>query len=73
MVMEIMMDEIGKHAEFYRAYLPHDRGLFPMTITLATVVALWLFIYLVSVVGPQPKPQTSQSGAHATVLVVQRR
>ena len=70
MVMEIMMDEIGKHAEFYRAYLPHDRSLLPMTITLATVVALWLFIYLVSAVGPQPKPQTFLSGAYATMLVV---
>ena len=31
------MYEIGKHAEFYRAYMPRERGPLPMTITLATI------------------------------------
>ena len=42
------MDGIDKHATFYRAYLPADRSLVPMTIALATIVALWFFVYLVS-------------------------
>jgi hypothetical protein len=66
-----MMNEIGKHAEFYRAYVPRDRSPLPMTITLATIIALWLFVYLVSAVGPQPAPQTAQAGPHATALAAQ--
>jgi hypothetical protein len=41
-------------AEFYRGYLTDDRSLMPVTMVLATGVALWLFFYLVSVVGPGP-------------------
>ncbi len=48
------MNGIEKHVEYYRAYLPHDRSLIPLTIGLATIVAFWLFLYLVSAVGPQP-------------------
>jgi hypothetical protein len=66
-----MMNEIGRHAEFYRAYVPRDRSPLPMTITLATIIALWLFVYLVSAVGPQPGPQTAQAGPHATALAAQ--
>jgi hypothetical protein len=66
-----MMNEIGKHAEFYRAYVPRDHSPLPMTITLATIIALWLFVYLVSAVGPQPGPQTAQAGPHATALAAQ--
>ena len=46
--------ELAMNAEFYRAYLTEDRSLMPLTIVLATGVALWLFFYLVSVVGPVP-------------------
>jgi hypothetical protein len=42
-----------------------------MTITLATIIALWLFVYLVSAVGPQPGPQIAQTGPHATALAAQ--
>jgi hypothetical protein len=66
-----MMNEIGKHAEFYRAYLPRDRSPLPMTITLATIIALWLFVYLVSAAGPQPGPQIAQAGPRATALAAQ--
>ena len=45
---------IEKHAAFYRAYQPHDRSLFPVAIVLATLVALWLLVYLISAVGPGP-------------------
>jgi hypothetical protein len=45
---------IEKHAEFYRGYQPADRSLFPVAIVLATLVALWLLVYLVSALGPVP-------------------
>jgi hypothetical protein len=62
--MESVMGGIDKHAAFYRAYLPAERSLIPMTIALATIVALWFLVYLVGAVGPQPQAQTMLSGAH---------
>jgi hypothetical protein len=70
--METVMNGIEKHAEYYRAYLPHDRSVIPLTIALATVVALWLLLYLVSAVGPQPTPETAQSAVHASAVAVSR-
>ena len=52
------MNEIGKQAAFYRAYLPHDRSLFPTAVALCAVVTIWLFIYLVSIVGPQQEQRS---------------
>jgi hypothetical protein len=49
---------IEKHAAFYRGYQPDDRSLFPVAIVLATLVAVWLLVYLVSAVGPHPGPAT---------------
>ena len=56
------MDGIDKHAAFYRAYLPAERSLVPMTIALATIVALWFFVYLVIAVGPQTEAETVRPG-----------
>ena len=63
------MNGIEKHAEYYRGYLTHDRSLIPLTIALVAVVALWLLIYLVSAVGPQPRSRTAQSAPHAYTAV----
>jgi hypothetical protein len=53
-----------KSTAFYRGYLPDDCSLIPLTIVLATIVALWLLVYLVSAFGPpQPTLQTSQPAA----------
>ncbi len=70
-VMETVMNGIEKHVEYYRAHLPHDRSAIPLTIALATIVALWLLIYLVCAVGPQPKWQPGQSAAHPSAVVSQ--
>jgi hypothetical protein len=35
----------------------------PLTIVLAIIVALWLLVYLVSAVGPQPTLQTGEPAA----------
>jgi hypothetical protein len=42
-----------KQTAFYRAYLIDDRGLIPLTIAWATIVGLWLLVYLVSAVAPE--------------------
>ena len=42
-----------KQTAFYRAYLTDDRSLIPLAIALATIVGLWLLVYLVSAVAPQ--------------------
>jgi hypothetical protein len=55
--METVMNGVEKHAEYYRGYLPDDRSVIPLAISLATIVALWLLIYLVSALGPQPRPE----------------
>ena len=60
---------IEKHAAFYRAYQPADRSFFPVAVVLATLIALWLLVYLVSAVGPQPRPTTAHAAytiSHAT-------
>jgi hypothetical protein len=68
--METVMNAIEKHAEYYHGYLPDDRSVIPLTIALATIVVLWLLIYLVSVVGPQPRPETAQPAAHVSAVIV---
>jgi hypothetical protein len=69
--METVMDGIDKHAAFYRAYLPADRSLVPMTIALATIIALWFFVYLVIAVGPQTEAETVRPGTHAAPIALQ--
>jgi hypothetical protein len=70
MVMETVMNGIEKFADYYRGYLPHERSLIPLTIALATVVALWLSLYLISDAGPTPTPQTAaRSAMHPTTVV----
>ena len=52
-----------KSTAFYRGYLPDDCSLIPLTIVLAIIVALWLLVYLVSAVRPQPTLQTGEPAA----------
>jgi hypothetical protein len=66
---EAVMNSIGKHAVFYRAYLPHDRSLIPVAITLCAIVALWLSLYLVSA---EQHPQFALKEARAAAVLVSR-
>jgi len=50
---------IEKHADYYRGYQPAERSLFPVAIVLATLVSLWLLVYLVSALGPVPAETAS--------------
>jgi hypothetical protein len=70
--MEAVMDRIGKQAAFYRAYLPHDRSLLPTAVVLCAVVTIWLFIYLVSIVGPRQEQRTADAGVRAVAALVSR-
>jgi hypothetical protein len=55
------MNGIEKQAAFYRGYLIDDRSLAPLTTALATIVSLWLLVYLMSAIGGRPQ-------AHATMV-----
>jgi hypothetical protein len=52
-----LVNGIEKQATFYRGYLPDDHSLVPLTIALATSVALWFIVYLVGAVGGVPQNQ----------------
>ena len=63
-----MSTGIEKQAAFYRAYLIDDRSVAPLTVAWATIVALWLLVYLVSAIGRHAKPQTAEPAAQASAL-----
>jgi spore maturation protein SpmA len=67
--MEAGMNEIGKHAAFYRAYLPHDRSLIPVAVALVAVVVLWLGLYFIS---EEQDPQTAEADARGAAVLVSR-
>jgi hypothetical protein len=69
MFTEAVMNEIGKQAVFYRAYLPHDRSLIPVAVALGAIVALWLSLYCV---GAERSPQIVQKEARAAAVLVCR-
>jgi hypothetical protein len=48
------------HAAFYRGYLIGDQSLAPLSVALATIVALWSLVYLVGCFAPLAKPQTAE-------------
>ena len=62
------MNGIEKQAAFYRAYLIDDRSVAPLTLAWATIVALWLVVYLASAISPPTKPQTAEAAVQASTL-----
>jgi hypothetical protein len=66
------MNGIEKQAAFYRGYLIDDRSLAPLTTALATIVGLWLLVYVVSAIGgPEANRQMIQVATHASSLASQ--
>lgn len=61
------MNRIERQAAFYRGYLADDRDLAAVVGVLVTGIALWLFVYLVSAVGPSPDRGGVRSAHAATV------
>ena len=65
------MNGIEKQAAFYRGYLTDERSLVPLTIVLATVVAVWLLVYLVAAVAEAH--QEAGAGHAASVTFIRDR
>ena len=65
------MNGIEKQAAFYRGYLTDERSLVPLTIVLATVVALWLLVYVVAAVAGAA--QEASAGCAAPVTFIRDR
>jgi hypothetical protein len=62
------MNGIQKQAAFYRGYLPDDRSLVPLTIALATSIALWLIVYVVGAVGGVPQNEGAAVAGSACLV-----
>jgi len=63
------MNGIEKQAAFYRGYLIADCSLAPLTTALATIVGLWLLVYVVSAIGgAEANQQMIRVAAHASSL-----
>jgi len=62
------MSGFEKHAAYYRAYLTEERSLIPLTVVLATIVALWLLVYLIASIGPVSQ-DTAQPAAKSPTVV----
>ncbi len=62
------MNGIEKQAAFYRGYLTDERSLVPLTIILASVVALWLFVYLVAAVAEVRQDEGAWRAAPVTFI-----
>ena len=60
---------IEKHAEYYRGYQPDDRSIRPVAIVLATMVALWLLVYLIAAVGPGPAEPTAAKSPQSSYAI----
>jgi len=60
------MNGIEKQAAFYRGYLADERSLVPLTIVLATVVAVWLLVYLVAAVAEAHQDAGARQAASVT-------
>ena len=63
-----MMWGTERQAAFYRGYLIDDQSLTPLTVALATIVALWSLVYLVGCFGPMAKPPAAQAAAQWSYL-----
>jgi len=68
--MEAVMEGIGKQAEFYRAYLPHDRGLTPVAVAMGAVLAVAFVLYLVGAVNPLEDSRVADASSRAAAAFV---
>jgi hypothetical protein len=62
------MTWIGKQAAFYRGYLTDEHSLAPLTIVLATVVVVWLAVYLVAAVAEAHQDAGATQAASVTFI-----
>ena len=62
------MNGIEKQAAFYRGYLTDERSLVPVTVVLATVVLLWLLVYLAAAVAEVYQDAGARQAASLTFI-----
>ncbi len=70
MVTVTAMNGLEKQAAFYRAYLTDDRSAASVAVVLAVAVALWLLLYLISLVGPYDERRGAQAVARTSAAAV---
>ncbi len=63
--MERVVNGIERYALFYRGYLVPSSSLLSETIVLATIVALWLLVYVDCAVDPYAASANRRSPARA--------
>jgi hypothetical protein len=63
------MNRIEDQATFYRGYLLGDCSPAPLASALATIVGLWLLVYLVgAIAGPEANQEIVQVATHTSAL-----
>jgi hypothetical protein len=69
MTDQTAMNRIEDQAAFYRGYLLGDCSPAPLATALATIVGLWLLVYVVSAIGgPEANQDLVQVATHASAL-----
>ena len=63
---------VEKQARYYRAYSADEGSVVPLTILLANAIAIWLFVYLINLVGSPSQPQASVPPHPQTPAILQR-
>jgi hypothetical protein len=53
-----------RQAAFYRGYLIDDRSLEPLTVALATIVALWSLVYFADCIGVMANAERPAQRSH---------
>ena len=67
------MNGIERQAVFYRGYLIDERSLAPLTTALATIVGLWLLVYVFGALGgPEANRQMVQVASQASSCLASR-
>jgi hypothetical protein len=64
---------IEKQARYYQGYLADKRSLIPVTILLATAVAIWVLAYLITSIGNPSRPHKRWSPPPSASAILQRR
>jgi hypothetical protein len=72
MTGQTAMNRIEDQAEFYRGFLLADCSPAPLATALATIVGLWLLVYVLSAIGgTEANRGIVQVATHAPALATQ--
>lgn len=72
MTGQTAMNRIEDQAAFYRGFLLADCNPAPLATALATIVGLWLLVYVLSAIGgAEANQEMVQVATHASALSTQ--